>query len=113
MAGPKINFRRRLPISGSLRSEGTSGDGRHDRDLVLLLNRGPESSPKPNVFVVQIDVDEPTKLALLVEQPVPEAWIAGVQGSDRRGEVGALDVNGHLAVGQTAEWAWDAKLRHS
>jgi len=45
------------------------------------------SGAQPYVFVVQVDVDELAQLAALIEQPVLEAGIAGVQRLDRRAEI--------------------------
>src|SRR5216683_7057151 len=112
MAGPKISFRRRLPISGSLSSEVASGDGGNDRDLVLLVNLGRQPSTEAHVLVVQVYVDELAQLAGLIEQAILEARVACVQCGDGRREVGGLHVNGHLAVRKTAQRAGDAELRH-
>src|SRR5487761_244678 len=112
MAGPKINFSRLRPIAGSLSPLATSGHSRDDRDLVLRLDLCPQSGTEPHVFVVQVHVDELTKLALLVEQAVLEAGIAGVKRLDGRREIDRLHIDCGLAVGQTAQRTWDSKLCH-
>src|SRR5258708_822828 len=78
-----------------LSAPGHSGD---DRDLVFRLNLRPQPRTESHVLVVQVHVDELTKLALVVEQAVFETGIARVQRLDGGGEVHRLDVDGGLAV---------------
>src|SRR5258708_3198917 len=78
-----------------LSAPGHSGD---DRDLVLRLNLRPQPRTESHVLVVQVHVDELTKLALVVEQAVFETGIARVQRLGGGGEVHRLDVDGGLAV---------------
>src|SRR6266850_6505133 len=112
MSGPKISLSRRLPIAESLRPKSAPGYRRHDRDLVLLAHLGLEARPQPDVLVIQVHVDELPQLALVVQQPVAEARVAGVERLDRRLEIARLHRHGDLSVGQPAKRAWDSKLRH-
>src|SRR5439155_23763186 len=88
------------------------GDRRHDRDLVLLPHLGPQSGAQADVLVVQVDVHELPKVAVLVEQPVLEARVLGVEGDDSAHEVRGFDVNRDVAVGQAAQGSGDSKLCH-
>src|ERR1700694_2479329 len=98
MAGPKINFSRLRPMERSLSPANASGHGGDDRDLVLRLNLRPQPRTEPHVLVVQVHIDELTKLAPLVEQAILEAGIARVERLDRGREVDRLDVDRGLAV---------------
>src|SRR5665213_3307591 len=112
MSGPNISLSRRLPIAESLRLKSAPGYCRHDRDLVLLGDLGLEAWPQADVLIVQVHVDELPQLALVVQEPVPEARVPRVERLDRRLEIGRLDRHGDLTLGQPAKRAWDSKLRH-
>src|SRR5450759_3947588 len=112
MAAPKISFNRLRPIERSLSPAATPGHCRHDRDLVLLVTLRPQPRTEPDVLVVQVHVDELTKLTLFIEQAVPEAGIARVQRIDGVGKVGRLDVDRGLTIRQATQWTGDSKLRH-
>src|ERR1700681_2519940 len=112
MAGPKINFSRLRPIARSLSLLATPGHGGDDRDLVLRLNFRPQPRTESHVLVVQVHVDELTKLALLVEEAVLEAGIARVERLDGVREVDRLDVDSGLAVRKAAQRTRDSKLCH-
>src|SRR6266851_2461384 len=111
-ACPKINLSRRLAMRRSLVSRTTSGDGRHDRDLVLLGHLRLEAGAEPDVLVIEVDVHELAELAVVVEQAVLEARVAPVEGVDRRPDIGALDGHGYLALGEAPKRSGDTKLRH-
>src|ERR1700674_4335237 len=112
MAGPKINFSRLRPMERSLSPAKASGHGGADRDLVLRLNLRPQPRAEPHVLVVQVHVDELTKLAFFIEQAVLESGIARVERLDGGGEVARLDIDGGLPVRQTAQRTRDSKLCH-
>src|SRR5712671_4531982 len=75
----------------------TSGDGRHDGQLVALGKRGLERFAVPDVLVVPEDVHVPAQAPLLVEKPLAQAGIAA-----REVLHGGLDggrvLDGHLAL---------------
>src|SRR5487761_460751 len=100
ISGPNISLRRLLPMVESLKAKSAPRYRRHDRDLVLLAHLGLETGPQAHVLVVQIDVDELPQLTLVIEQPVPEAGIAGVQRLDRGHEITRFNRDRDLAVGQ-------------
>src|SRR5207302_9555669 len=70
-----------------------SGDRRHDRQIVAVLQRRLEPRPEPNVLVVPVDVDELPKLALVVIEPLPEARIFLVQLIQRLRDVTGVYLN--------------------
>src|SRR5487761_1184413 len=112
MSGPNISLSRRRPIAESLKPKSPPGHRRHDRDLVLLTDLGLEAWSKAYILVVQVDVDELPQLTLVVQESVPKARVAGVERLDRRFQVVRLNRHGDLTVGEPAQRAWDAKLRH-
>src|SRR6266550_6502998 len=112
MSGPKISLSRRLPIAESLKLKSAPGYRGHYRDLVLLAHLGLEARTQPYVLIVEVDVHELPQLALLVEQPVLEPWVARVQRLDRRPEVAGFDRHGDLPFRQPAQWSRNSKLRH-
>src|SRR6266566_6931437 len=112
MSGPKISFSRRRPIPRSLSPEATPGHRRHDRDLVPGADFRVQAGTEAYVFVVQVHVDKLTQLTALIEQPVLEAGIPGVQRLDRRAEISGLDVNRRLTLREAAQWAGNAELSH-
>src|SRR5262252_11161607 len=110
--GPKISFRRRRATARSLLPGSSPRHRGDDRDLVILFDLLFEAGAEANVLVVEVHVHELAKVALLVEQAVPEARIALVQGGDRRAQVGAADLDCDLAVGQAPQGSRDSECRH-
>src|SRR6267378_1632095 len=112
MSGPKISLSRRLPIVESLKLKSAPGYRGHNRDLVLLAHLGLEARPQAHVLIVEVDVHELPQLSLLVEQPVLEPGVPGVQRLYRRPQVARFDRHGDLAFRQPAQGSWNSKLRH-
>src|SRR5437762_3345896 len=133
IAGPKISLSRRLPMrrvypphprvgrSGRDRLAGAGGEGirdsapcdrRHYRDLVLFRHLGLEPGSQADVFIVQIDVDELPQLPSVVQQAVPEPWVAGVERVDGGAQIGGFHDHCDLPFGEASKRAWNAELRH-
>src|SRR5258708_31845912 len=87
-------------------------DGRHDRDLVRLVQRRVQTLAQPDVLVVQEEVDELSRLAAVVEQPSLEAREAGVELVDRGPQVGGLHGDGGLTGAQAAQRTGDSEHGH-
>src|SRR5262245_38514838 len=50
-----------------------SRDGGDDRDRIAFLEGGRSALEEPHVLVVDVEVDEPAQLALLVHEPLAQA----------------------------------------
>src|SRR5207249_9318064 len=85
---------------------------RDDRDLVVGPHLRLQPRTEANVLVVQVYVHELAQLPVLVQKPVAESRVAGVQGLDRGGQVRRLDRHGDLPVRQAPQWSGDSKLSH-
>src|SRR6478609_8055772 len=82
-AGPPAGCRR--PRRSDCRNEppeesgpeigGATGDGRQDRHVVALGNRGVQATGEPDVLVIDVDVHEPVQRTVL-DQPVTSASVA-------------------------------------
>src|SRR5919202_4337656 len=88
------------------------GHRRHDGDLVGLPQRRVQSAAEADVLVVQEEVDELARLAVVVEQAALEAREPGVELVDRGAQVGRLHADGRRAPAQVPEGARDAEHRH-
>ena len=62
----------------------TAGDGRNEHDLVAILKRIGFAAEEADVFVVDVDVDEPPQLALLIFDLGGERWEVAVDVGDQR-----------------------------
>src|SRR5579875_105748 len=62
--------------TGTFARSASAGDCRDDRDVVAILDLRVELLQKPDVFAVQVDVDEPAELALVIEQPLAHPRMA-------------------------------------
>src|SRR5439155_9258605 len=111
--GPKISFSLLLATAGSLSGPSAPSYCWNDRNFVPVGDFGAEPRAEADVLVVQVDVDELPQLPALVEEPVLEARVAGVERLDRRAQVGPADLNSDLAVRQPAERAGNSELCHA
>ncbi len=50
----------------------SSGDGRHDRHLVAILESCLRALEEPDVFLVDVEIDKAPDRTLVVEQPLPK-----------------------------------------
>src|SRR5579871_4201265 len=68
-----------------------AGDGGDDRDDLAGAHLGVDAVEEPDVLLVHEDVDEPAERAGLVEQPVLEARMGGVERLQCLADGRALD----------------------
>src|SRR3989304_1153021 len=67
------------PVLDPARGGGPASRGREDGDHGALVQRRIEGLEVPDVFVVQVDVDEAVEPAVGAADLRPEAWVADVQ----------------------------------
>src|SRR5690242_10475893 len=80
-----------------------SGDGGHDRQRVAVLQRGLAPVHEPDVFFVDVDVDEAAKLTGLVHQPLSEAGELPLEVGHDVVHRPALGLHLRVAFGHLAE----------
>src|SRR5690606_2861163 len=56
-----------------------AGDGRDDRDLRPVLDLGVQAADEADVLVADVDVDEPSQLAALVDHPLLDPGVGRLQ----------------------------------
>src|SRR4051812_2146883 len=89
-----------------------AGDGRHDRDLVAVLDRRIEVLEKPDVFVVGEDVDEAPHLAAVVADAFLDARVLRLEARDEGPDGRAAGGDLFLPLGQLAERRRNANGGH-
>src|SRR6478752_368153 len=99
---------RRSAITAS-RSGRAAGDGRQHDDLVAVAERGLEAADEAHVLVVDVDVDEAAQVAVL-DQPVLDARVVGLEVVDERTEAGAVGGDRLLTAGVGAQDGRDPDL---
>src|SRR5579885_304817 len=68
--------------TGTCWRSAAAGDRRDDGNVVAILYRGVELVEEADVVAVEIDVDEPANLALVIPQPLPDPRMAPFQVID-------------------------------
>src|SRR5512133_3710782 len=95
VAGGTVSGPVRDGARGSARA---AGDGRQDDDLVAVAELGVEAADEADVLVVDVDVHEAAQLAVL-DEPILEPGVVGLQVVDQRAQAGTVRVDGLLAAG--------------
>ena len=85
----------------------TSRDRRHDADRVFLTDRRLFLAEIPDVFVVDVDVDEAPELAVGVEQVVLELGVDRDEVLEHFADVRAAHLNGGLLVRERTKGGGD------
>src|SRR5260370_928680 len=78
-------------------------DGRHDGDLVALLERRGGALQEPDVFLVDVDVDEAAQLAAVLDQALLEAGELALERLDQVGDGGGVGLDLGRALGEGAQ----------
>src|SRR6266540_3097644 len=86
----------------------TSGDGGDDADFVAVLYGGVEVLEEPDVFLVDVNVDEAPKGAGVVKQPFFDAGKAALQVGKSVSDSAGFDVNQLFVVGELSQRRGDA-----
>src|SRR3954454_9149957 len=91
-------------MSAITRLGSAAGDGGDDADRRAVRRRRLQSLGEAHVVLADVDVDEPTQLAVVVEDACPDAGVLGVElveelGQGRR----AVDRDLRLTAGQRAQ----------
>src|SRR5262245_8476357 len=81
----------------------SSGDGRHDRHLVAVLEPGLVALEEADVLLVDVDVDEPPELSRLVQQALAEARELPLEVADDVGDAAARGLHLGAALRKGAE----------
>src|SRR5262249_44044551 len=81
-------------------SSRTAGDGRHEQDFVAGLQGAAFATEEPNIFLIEIDVQELTDLALLVADMPAEAGKLCRQNIQRLGNRCRITVKLRPSVGK-------------
>src|SRR6266850_3538015 len=79
------------------------GDGRHDRHLVAVLQRGRLVVEEPDVFLVHVDVDETAQLASLIDQTLTQSGKLMLEVADHVPDRVALGLDVGVALGDGPE----------
>src|SRR6201988_763052 len=82
-----------------------SGDRWHDREIVAVAERRLQARPKPNVFVVSVDVDELAQLTLVVVEPLAKARILLIELVERLGDIPGIDLDNGRTSRERAQCA--------
>jgi hypothetical protein len=70
----------------------TSGDGWNDRNRLSVSHRSAEALEKPDVLVGDEDVDEPSEVSVLLEEPVREPGMGLIEGIEHLADRGAFEL---------------------
>src|SRR5262245_8525215 len=90
-----------------------AGHRRQDGDRVAVRHRRLELGQVADVLVVHVDVHEAAQVAVLGEQPIPEAGVLRVEVREQCADRGARAVHRARAAGRLAQDGWDTHLyRH-
>ena len=85
-----------------------AGDGGDDADLVAVFERGLAVLEETDVLLVDVDVDEAADLAFFIDEAFLDSGEAGLELVDGLADVGGVDFDQLLVVGQLAERGGDA-----
>lgn len=88
----------------------TSSNGWDDADFVAIFDRGGFVLLEANVFVVNEDIHESADIALLITDAFDEAGMGCIQGRENFANVGPLNGDYFLFVGELAQWRRDSDL---
>src|SRR5207244_3331731 len=91
----RLGTRPRLPRVRAKSRTSAPGDRGDDREGLARLDGRVEPLEEADVLVGHEHVDEPAQLAAVVEQPLAEAGVGGVERLQDLADGGAAD--GHLA----------------
>ena len=86
------------------------GDRRNQHDLVAVLKGVGFSTKKPNVFVVDVNIDEAPELAGFILDLGCERWKILVDIGDKARQIGRLTGELFLAIGVSDEGGWKYDL---
>ena len=89
MFSPSTRTNVRRPVGAIALPIPAAGDGGQHDDLVAVAELGVQTAEEADVLVVDVDVDEPAQVAVL-DQPVLDAGVVGLQVVDERGQRRAL-----------------------
>src|SRR5262249_5865895 len=96
--------------SAALIVPSTSGDRRHDRQLVAVFDRRLEVVEKADVVTVQIDVDEAPHAAAFVADAFLDAAELALEVVDHGADGGAGGAHFLGAAGEAAQGRWNANV---
>src|SRR5690606_9357417 len=105
---PTIGVRPTESVSDSNRMS-PAGYGREHGDRVAVGDLGAEPAEEAHVLVVQVDVDEAAQ-AVVVDEAVLDAGVAGLQVGDQLVQGGAFGADGLGAVGVVTQDGRNANL---
>ena len=96
------SYLRFFPLVG-LDLDRTTCDGRNEHDLVAILERVGFPAEKADIFVVDIDVDEPAELAIVILDLRPQRGKGLLDVSYQPRQIGGGGVELLAAIGVAGE----------
>ena len=84
-----------------------AGDGGDEEDAVAFFKRAGFAAEEADVFLVEVDVEELTDLALVVADVAREVGLAGRKFIQRVGDRGCATVHLWGTFGEAAEGCWN------
>ncbi len=101
----------RPPVLGaSSPSALASGNGGNDAYIVTRLNWCVAVLEEPDVFLIDVHVDEPADLTGIIDKSIPDSRVAGLQFGYRACDRARFHLHQLGLVGQLAEWCWNANF---
>src|SRR6185503_10264685 len=85
-------------------------DRRNDAYFVAVTELGFLILQETDVLLVDVDVYKPANSARLIEQPILNTRIAGLELGNSLAYCRAIDLNEFFVVRQLSQWCWDSNF---